>query len=440
LENIPFNLKNVLDKVYNFISHAAEEKMISLTVSAAFPAGQAVIGDPVRIQQVLINLVNNAIKFTPTGGVDISCTLLGKTGETATYEFAVTDTGIGISEENLRTIFEKFKQEDESVTRVYGGTGLGLAISRQLVGLMGGNLRVESRKGQGSRFFFTLELATTDATILAEVNRKIFIDPEALRGKYFLLVEDNEFNQFIARSILMKWNIRVDIAANGKEAIGQVSQNKYDLILMDMQMPVMDGLTATRYLRDTMHIKTPVIALTAFATKEAIVKSRMAGMNGYITKPFEEETLYAELLSVFGIQPSYITGTQDNSLTSAEYETGPVLQYDLNKLSKLLGDDRNEMIEVLEKFIELTPGYSDSLFSAFGENDIEGVYKAAHKIKSSLEFIVVGTLRTNILLITDYAKTSQNLEALPGLVSSFMEGISLLMSQLGEEVRELKRL
>ncbi len=288
LEQIPFNLQTILDRVYGFLSHAAEEKAITLSATLEVPFPKAVVGDPVRLQQILINLVNNAIKFTSEGGIDLSCSLVNESENRATFIFSVTDSGIGISEENLQNIFEKFKQEDESVTRVYGGTGLGLAISRQLVGLMGGELQVTSRKGIGSRFFFTVVFETTEQTLLNEVSRKIYLDPDALKGKNILVVEDNEFNQFIARSILLKWNTNTDLAANGREAIEKVGEKNYDMILMDMQMPVMDGLTATRILRKEFNIKTPIIALTAFATTEAIGKAMDAGMNDYLTKPFEE--------------------------------------------------------------------------------------------------------------------------------------------------------
>jgi CheY-like chemotaxis protein len=398
-----------------------------------------VIGDPVRLQQVLINLVNNAIKFTAEGGVDLTCSLLKEENDRAVFLFSVSDTGIGISEENLRNIFEKFKQEDDSVTRVYGGTGLGLAISKQLVGLMGGDLQVESQKGKGSRFFFRVEFATTDVAVLREVNRKIYVDPEALSGKHILVVEDNEFNQFIARSILIKWNTIPDIASNGKEAIEKVRQNKYDLILMDMQMPVMDGLTATRIMRNELQIKTPVIALTAYATSDAIEKALAAGMNGYLAKPFEEETLYCRLLSSFDIPPRYMSDEEASSENNNREPGKPALQYDLTKLLKLLGDDKDEIIDLIEKFIELTPEYSEALFEAFGQNNIEDVARTSHKIKSSLELVASGNLRSNIKLINEYSRNRENLDKLPKLVKYYRENVPVLLSQLGEKAEEMKK-
>ena len=438
LESIPFSLNSVLDRVYHFLSHAAEEKSVTLSSSMDKPFQKAVIGDPGRLHLVLTNLVNNAIKFTSDGKVIVTCTLVRQAGEKAAFLFSVADTGIGINEENLKNIFEKFKQEDDSVTRIYGGTGLGLAISKQLVGLMGGDLQVESKKGIGSRFFFTLDFDTTDQAVLREANRKIFIDTDILSNKVILVVEDNEFNQFIAKSILVKWNVLVDLASNGKEAIEKVRHNAYDLILMDMQMPVMDGCTATRIIRDELHVTTQVIALTAYATKEAIEKSLAAGMNGYVAKPFDEETLFAQLLSAFGLPPRYIAESEAWSETRSGDENGGPVHYDLEKITELLGGEKTEILDVIEKFIKVTPEYSSALYYAFEQNNIEELAKAAHKIKSSLELLASGDLRNNIILINEYARDRVHLEKLSALVEYSRRTIPVLLRQLGEKATEMR--
>jgi signal transduction histidine kinase/ActR/RegA family two-component response regulator/putative methionine-R-sulfoxide reductase with GAF domain len=439
LENIPFDIKSVLDKVYSFLSHAAEEKTIDITASMDFPFKKAVLGDPGRLQQVLTNLVNNAIKFTSDGSVDLSCSLLKKSSKKASFLFSVSDTGIGIGNENLKTIFEKFKQEDESVTRVYGGTGLGLAISRQLVGLMGGELEVESEKGKGSRFFFSLEFDTTDAAFLRDAHRKIAIDPEVLRGKSILVVEDNKINQFIVRSILEKWNILVDIASNGGEAIEILKQKSYNLILMDMQMPVMDGCRATRVIRNVLQITTPVIALTAYATKDAIAQAMDSGMDGYMTKPFEEETLFSQLLSTFGIPPQYISNAEPVSNVVPSRVVFQKLQYDMTTLIKLLGEDQAAIIDTIEHFVELTPEYAVGLYLAYEQHDMEELAKAAHKIKSSMEILASAPLRSKIKLIYEFARNKENLDKLPELIGYLKDNIPVLLLQLEEKSSELKK-
>jgi len=440
LEHIPFDLQQILHRIQSFLIHLAEEKGIGLSVNMEEPLSQAVVGDPGRLQQVLINLMNNALKFTSQGGVTLTCTLIGVNAGKAKVHFSVADTGIGISEENIANIFEKFKQEDESVTRVYGGTGLGLSISQQLVALMGGNLEVVSKKGEGSTFFFTLEFETTALSALQEMKKRIAINPHLMTGRKVLVAEDNQLNQFIIKSILKKWNISTDIVSNGKEAVDCTRQNQYDLILMDMQMPVMDGLQATVAIRSELQVQIPVIALTAYATKGAIENAINAGMNGYVTKPFEEETLYIQLLKSFNIEPEYQEDTNDARDLGTFSSDSMNLHYDLDKLSKLLGDEPSEIISLIESFIEITPTYSGALFQAFEQNDIEQVAKESHKIKSSLELLASGNLRNNINLIHQYSRKKENLEKLPKLIRYYKQTLPVLMSQLEEKVKEMRDL
>ena len=437
LETIPFSLKESLDKVYRFLELAAEEKMIRLSVSLDPKIGKPVSGDQTRLQQVLTNLVNNAIKFTPAGSVEVTCRLVDETPEKYTLRFEVRDTGIGISDEKLKTIFEKFKQEDESVTRVYGGTGLGLAISKQLVELMGGTLGLESQKGVGSRFFFTIVLPVSSREALSERNKKILINPLTLTGKKVLVVEDNEFNQFIAKSILEKWHLMVTLAENGQVALEKIRKQQFDVILMDMQMPVLDGCSATKILRQELKIITPVVALTAFATQDAISKALNAGMDDYMTKPFEEDLLYAQLLKSLGITPEYITTDKPEEVTLTPGEV--VTLFDLDNLYELMGDDPQEMINIIEKFIELTPSDCDAVFNAFSSNNIDALAKAAHKVKSSIDLFAAAGLRSNIRTIHEYAKTNQHIEQLPDLIAYMKTNIPVMMEQLEEKAQQLKK-
>ncbi len=439
LETIPFNLQESFDRVYTFLEHAADEKKIAMTTRFDPEIKKPVLGDSVRLQQILINLVSNAIKFTPSGSVEMSCKLLEETETNYSILFAVKDTGIGISEDKQKTIFEKFKQEDESVTRVFGGTGLGLAISRQLVDLMGGTLQVESEKGKGSRFFFTINLPITNPNALFEINKKIRINPETLRGKQILVVEDNQFNQFIVKSIIEEWNSIVTIAENGQEAIEKIGEKTFDIILMDMQMPVLDGCSATKILRSERHLKTPVIALTAFATQDAIAQAHNAGMDDYITKPFEEDLLYAQILKWLKIQPEYVTSAEAVAPMKQDSEAEQKIQYDIDKLSKLLGDKTSEIIAMSEKFIEFTPGYCQSLFEAFDHNNLDELAKAAHKIKSSMDIFASGNLRSNIRMIEEYAKTQRHTERLPKLINYLKINMPILIKQLNEKVIIFKK-
>jgi PAS domain S-box-containing protein len=434
--SIPFSLQKLIKRVYSSLEHTAEEKMITLTTSVDQQITKALMGDPVRLQQVLLNLVSNAIKFTRIGGVEVSCKLIGETGLKAKLLFSVTDTGIGISKENLSNIFERFRQEDDSVTRNYGGTGLGLAISKQLVNLMNGELHVESEKGVGSRFFFTLEFDTTDEKELQNEDQKIKFDPNALKNKKILIVEDNEFNQFIVKSLIEKWGASTEIAENGLIAVANLRQDAYDIVLMDMQMPEMDGVTATRIIRSEIDQVVPIFALTANVTKEAIQRAYDAGMNEYITKPFDEEDLYIKLLKSVGMEPEfYLSETSPLDITSPNVHQEE-LQYDLLKLSRFLGNNKDQVHAMIVKFLLYIPDYYQALIDAYESDDFENIMQTSHKIKSSLDLIATQSIRDAIKLIYNYSSEKQNLDQLPGLIAQIKTKFPLLISQLEKWVAD----
>ncbi len=302
LETTPFSLQDVFTRVVSSMEIKASQKSLRLTSDIDPDAAPVLLGDPTRLAQVLLNLVSNAIKFTEKGEVIVKCLLVKAEQGTNTLCFKVIDTGIGIDESRLSKIFESYEQENTSTTRQYGGTGLGLSISRQLVDLMGGILTVDSIKNQGSTFLFTISLPVGDKSAFQGPRRKIVIDPEKLRGVRVLVVEDNEMNQFVAKSILLKWNMMVFQARNGRQAIEFLQDQDYDIILMDKQMPVMGGVEATRYIRKTMQCEIPIIALTADAVIEMVQECLDAGMNAYVTKPFEPSELYEQILRVMNME------------------------------------------------------------------------------------------------------------------------------------------
>jgi PAS domain S-box-containing protein len=296
LEQTDFSLEDIVRRVYNSQEYKAEEKNIKLQYKVDPKVSPLLEGDPVRLQQVLVNLVNNAIKFTHEGEVTLNCTLVSDLNNTNRILFSVKDTGIGMSEENLTKIFESFKQEDESITRMYGGTGLGLAISKQLIELMGGKIEVESSKNIGSEFFFTIDLPVGKNKENETVSEAVKQVEGILQDVKILLVEDNKFNQIIAQSLLEKWNTKVIIADNGEKAVEILKTSTFDLILMDLQMPVMDGLTATGIIRQELKITTPILALTANVLKGVIEKCLQTGMDGYVAKPFVPDAIYAKII------------------------------------------------------------------------------------------------------------------------------------------------
>ena len=300
LENIPFVLEEMLEQVYATMSQLCARKGLRL-IHPSSDRYHAVIGDPHRLRQVLINLIGNAIKFTEQGEIRISVKELSASAQNICLEFCIFDTGIGISVDQQKRLFQAFSQGDSSVTRNYGGTGLGLVISKQLIEQMGGNIRLISTENVGTRFIFTVTLGVTKLpNSMAERRQKppVFSDPQfqALQGTRVLLVEDNEINRIVVVELLEKLQLHVDVAENGLIALNKLQSNRYDCVLMDVQMPVMDGYVATKRLKEIDTFKDlPVIAMTANAMQEDRQLCLDAGMVDYISKPILPATLYSTL-------------------------------------------------------------------------------------------------------------------------------------------------
>ncbi len=297
LEDIPFNLRAFLETTVGLMRSRAASKGLSLTIMLAADLPKGVRGDPTRIRQVLLNFLSNAVKFTETGGVilEVSRTEIDfKQQGRVALRFAVTDSGIGIAPAVQSRLFHAFTQADNSITRRFGGTGLGLAICQRLVRLMNGEIGVDSRPGQGSTFWCVLPLPPAD--IAEEIqNDRPAVPP--LAPLNVLLAEDNPVNRKVADAILSKYGHRVTPVEDGRHAVEAVQNHDFDLVLMDVQMPVMDGLQATRLLRDTGYT-VPIIALTANAMHEDIQNCKDSGMDGYVAKPFTPEALIREITRV----------------------------------------------------------------------------------------------------------------------------------------------
>lgn len=293
LEEIDFNIKNLVADIKLANSVRAQEKSNEIKLMLDSDLPDVVKGDMLRMGQILTNLVSNAIKFTKNGVIKIEINL------DKNYEddevgicFSVSDTGVGIAPENLDKIFHSFTQASSTITRQYGGTGLGLAITRKLLKLMNSEIQVTSEEGKGSRFYFVIRLKKS-VEVIAEKSTYTIGDFD-LRGCKILLVEDTAFNVLYATQLLQRWNAIVDVAENGLLAVEKVNTNDYDVVLMDLQMPVMDGFTATRQIR-TFNAWVPIIALTASATTNVTDRCKENGMNDYITKPFNPDDFYQRI-------------------------------------------------------------------------------------------------------------------------------------------------
>ncbi|HEX8503826.1 MAG TPA: PAS domain S-box protein [Hymenobacter sp.] len=293
IEKIGFSAYAVCSQVEKTLLYKAEEKGLSFVTHLGPGLPAVLLGDPYRITQILLNLASNSVKFTEKGTVRVACTVAGppEAGKVA-VEFLVQDTGVGIDAEYLARVFDDFSQEDSSVTRKFGGTGLGLGISKKLVELLGGELRIESEKNRGTTSRFTLRLPIgAEHDVPAKDGADVSGFQQALRGKRVLLVEDNVFNRMLAAIFLTNAGLEVKEAENGKIAVAMAREQPFDVVLMDVQMPVMNGYEATAILREQFGLAVPIIALTANAITGERSKCLAAGMNDYLTKPFKEDSL-----------------------------------------------------------------------------------------------------------------------------------------------------
>lgn len=303
MEELDFLLEDAVDNMLNLININADEKGVLLDVHIENDVPRPLVGDPLRLAQVLINLVSNAVKFSREGdAVSLVIALEGETASEALLHFSVRDTGIGMTEKQRHRLFQAFSQSDSSTTRKYGGTGLGLIISKSIVLMMSGDIWVESELGVGSTFHFTAYLgkqqgATVNGKVKDAVSRSTMGAPIArLRGARVLLVEDNPVNLEVARELLLVKGMLVSTAENGQEALDILETEAFDVVLMDCQMPVMDGYEATRRIRTKKGFENlPVIAMTANAMKEDVEKALAAGMVGHIAKPFHPEVMFSTI-------------------------------------------------------------------------------------------------------------------------------------------------
>jgi signal transduction histidine kinase/BarA-like signal transduction histidine kinase len=442
LETIGFAPTELLAQIEQTLHFKAAEKGLSLVMTLGPQVPPVLLGDPYRIRQVLLNLAGNALKFTEKGRVTIACSLLAADFDGAQgsvlVEFRVTDTGIGIEPEYLATIFNEFSQADSSVTRKFGGTGLGLSICRNLVQLMGGEVRVASQKNKGTTTHFTLRLPVGTAQHLPQPEHptaEAAVLRQHLRGKQVLLVEDNLFNRQIAKSFLTQAEVQVTEAEHGGRAVELVRHQDFDLILMDVQMPIMDGYAATAVLRQQLGITTPIIALTANAINGEREKCLAAGMSGYLAKPFQE----AQLLQVLSdwLLPSGLTGLAPRLGPTHVEQLGagaPGL-YCIDDLLRAGQGDPEFVVFMLQTFVESCQEALDELHLGLREANIALLKGTAHTLKPSLQHLNAWQALPPIEKLNKWDGDFQT-EPLRTLVMSAQGLLGDVMSQINLDLRE----
>ena len=424
IEHTDFSLREVVQSVRDMLMLRAEEKHIELraTIDPAIP--KRLVGDPTRLNQILINLAGNAVKFTDKGYVEISVTLQKIAAGKLWLRFDVIDTGIGIGAEYVDKIFDSFTQAGADTTRKFGGTGLGLTISKQLAGLMGGEITVQSELNKGTTFTTIIPLEESD--VQEFVKQDSLLDSHAmqkLNHLTVLLVEDNEFNRMVAEDTLKETipGISLHIAVNGLEAVNRLKEETFDVVLMDIQMPVMDGLTATKLIRTTLPEparSVKIIAMTANVLQEDVQQYFEAGMNAYVSKPFQPDELLLKMDSVVSRNSSQAPHKQEEHITKKETLL-PVLPdhvTDMHFLKQLTSDNPDKQKKYIGMFLENAPKLLDNIDKALIAKDYPTIKIAAHSLKPQLSYMGVKEEISKIFLIEQSAGEAAHFETLPQLI------------------------
>lgn len=426
-EQIAFNLTDLIPSLINTFQYQAREKNIALHYSLDERLNRILLGDPVRLNQILINLVSNAVKFTHRGGIRVTGTVEKLQKKKCWVRLEVRDTGVGIPSEKLQTIFESFSQADASVTRKYGGSGLGLTIVRQLVELQHGTITVESELNKGSVFTVTIPYVIANTRKVTRSSSPK-TDPPVNTSTVpyrILLVEDNDINRLYAESILKNWKCRVDIAENGLVAIEKIKGNDYDLVLMDVQMPVMDGYEATRAIRLMPPPKRDVtiVALTANVTRADLEKCFAAGMNDYLPKPFTPEDLHRKIFRDMKVSlPSPSPEPLPQSHTHSTF--------DLTFLRTVSGNNKTFIREMIETFVETTPKVLSAMRASVEKRDWKKLAQLAHRIKPSLTLMGMEVLRKQVMSIEEKAENETALPDTARLVYTFVQDCQKAVQEL----------
>ena len=439
-ESTPFKLAMSINAMLHLFEIKIQEKNLILIKEYDKHIPEVLLGDPVRLHQIILNLISNAVKFTAEGHIKVSVKLLHEDAEKVTIQFAVQDTGIGISEDKIATIFDNFQQAAHDTPRLYGGTGLGLAIVKQLVEPQGGTICVESTLTEGSVFSFILDFEKTNQQ--AEFEADIMeLDPD-IKNIRVLVVEDMPLNQLLMKTILDDFGLDRDIAENGKIAIEKLGQKNsfgnnraYDVILMDLQMPEMNGFEATEYIRNTLKSNIPIIALTADVTTADLAKCKAVGMNDYIPKPVDERLLYSKIVNL--VKKMTVKNT-----VNKEIELGQVVKLRCTNITYLMQRTKSNpvlMSAMIDAYLEQTPPLIQAMKQSFEDRNWDLLHAAVHKMIPS--FLIMGISNDYEVMakkVMDYAKAQQEADNINDFVGQLAEVCTQACHELTEELNNFK--
>jgi two-component system, sensor histidine kinase len=389
LESQTFNLVSVFGETEAIMSPAVHDKLLELKFLFSPDVNETFVGDPHRIRQILLNIIGNAVKFTERGTITVQCRTLASYADRGDVCISISDTGIGMDENYLNSLFKKFTQEDLSIARKHGGTGLGMAITYELIQLMGGRIEVYSEKNKGTRFDVFLTLFKGDASMLAPADP--MSDENILQHAKVLLVEDNQLNRLVVCNTLQYYGVEVTEAEDGLKAVDLLRDHVYDVILMDLQMPGMDGLEATRIIRTILRLDIPIVALTANAFRKDIEKCMQVGMNDYVTKPFEEKALVDTVLKHVIRRGTFFEPEVSEPSVATER------LYDLVDIKAMSRGNEEFIGKMITTFCATVQAALGHLVAAARNRDYKTVKETAHKMKPSVATFCVTCIKEDIL-------------------------------------------
>jgi PAS domain S-box-containing protein len=431
-EKAPFKLEVSIFSMLHLFEPKINEKNLQLLREYDKSIPEVLLGDSIRLHQIIINLLSNAVKFTHKGSIKIKVELVEESVEDAIVRFSVIDTGIGIPENKLEKIFENFQQASSATSRVFGGTGLGLAIVKQLVESQGGTISVKSELLEGSTFSFTLKFLKSQRELELEVV-SVDLDTE-IKNIKVLVVEDIALNQLLMKTLLDDFGFERDIASNGKIAIEKLKEKSYDIILMDLQMPEMNGFEATEYIRKIMNSKIPIIALTADVTTVDLEKCKEVGMDDYMAKPVDEKVLYSKIIGL--VKKPIAIKLDEIKVEKVREETRLTNLVFLNQRTK---SNPLLMMEMISLYLEQTPPLILSMKQSFEDKDWHTLHAAIHKMIPSFSIVGINKdfeeMAKKIML---FATSQEEMEGIHELVLKVEDVCTNACMELKEELNRIK--
>ena len=430
-EKIPFKISASVAAMLHLFDSKIQEKNLKLISEYDPNIPEVLIGDPVRLHQIILNLVSNAVKFTNHGSITVGVKLLKNNANYVTIEFSVADTGIGIAANKLDKIFENFQQASSGTSRLYGGTGLGLAIVKQLVEPQGGKIVVTSKKDVGSTFSFNLDFPKTISNVETDIG--IVELEKELKNISVLVVEDIALNQLLMRTLLEDFGFACDIAANGKIAIEKLESNTYDIILMDLQMPEMNGFEATNHIRNILNSTIPIVALTADVTTVDLAKCKSVGMDDYLAKPVDEQLLYNKIISL--LKKTNIDLINDSNNLNKKYK-----HIDLTYLNRCTKSEPKLMLELITLFLEQITSLIEIMKKSYEEKDWNLLQSTAHKMIPSLTIMGINKEFEDLAkTLQENAKAEKEIKGMKGMIMQLEDICNKASLELQEEYKLIQK-